>query len=308
MKRFDALVVGGGPAGMTAALYLLRSGISLAWVEMLAPGGQVLKTEWIDNYPGFPKGVRGYELADLFAAHLERFSFEKYTERVERIEPQNGGPHRVLVGETWIEARSIIVCSGASHKSLNVPGEDRLAGRGVSYCAICDGQFFRDQVVACVGGGDSALEESLYLAKLVRKVYLIHRRDAFRGTKIYQEKVLAEPKIELVLNSVVTEITGSTGVEGVTVSNITTGQVSKLDVSGVFVFVGISPHVSFLPEELARDRAGFILTDAEMRTNIPGIFAAGDVRVKLCRQVSTAVGDGATAAFAAGVYLEGRMS
>jgi thioredoxin reductase (NADPH) len=303
MRQYDALVVGGGPAGITAALYLLRAGAKIACVEKLAPGGQVLMTEWIDNYPGFPKGVRGYEMADLFAAHLDGFPLDRYSEAVRVIKPAPGR-NEVQIGEQWIRARTVIICSGAKHRSLGVPGEERLTGKGVSYCAICDGQFFRDQVVAAVGGGDSALEETLYLSKIVRKVYLIHRRDAFRGAKIYQDKVFAEPKIEIVLNSIVTEVVGDSEVKGVRLKNLVTGAETALDVNGVFIWVGIKPQVDFLPQELTRDPAGFIITDTEMRTNLPGIFAAGDVRSKLCRQVTTAVGDGATAAYAAGLFLE----
>jgi thioredoxin reductase (NADPH) len=303
MKSYDALVIGGGPAGMTAALYLLRAGVNMAWVEKLAPGGQVLMTEMIENYPGFPKGVRGYELADLFAAHLEAFSYDKYSDEVLVIKPMRGR-NEIRIGKEWVRSKTVIICSGAKHRSLGVPGESRLSGKGVSYCAICDGQFFRDQVVVAVGGGDTALEETLYLSKIVRRIYLVHRRDAFRGTKIYQDKIVAEPKVELILNSIVTEILGDTEVKGVKLKNLVDGTESSLEANGVFIWVGIIPQVDFLPQELTRDPAGFIITDTDMRTNLPGIFAAGDVRSKLCRQVTTAVGDGATAAYAAGIFLE----
>ncbi|MFP4070669.1 MAG: thioredoxin-disulfide reductase [Desulfovibrionales bacterium] len=303
MKSIDALVIGGGPAGMTAALYLLRAGVSVAQVEKLAPGGQVLMTEWIDNYPGFPKGIRGYELADLFAAHLDGFTLDRYTEDVRAIEPAPGN-NRVQIGDEWIIAKSIVICSGAKYRNLNVPGEAKLAGKGVSYCAICDGQFFRDQVVACIGGGDTALEEATYLTKLVKKLYLIHRRDTFRGAKVYQDKVMADPKIERIMDTKVTEILGDTGITGVRIQNVKTKATSVLTVDGAFIFVGITPQVDFLPSELTRDPGGFIVTDANMKTNLPGIFAAGDVRSKICRQVTTAVGDGATAAYSAGQFLE----
>ncbi|MFP4315576.1 MAG: thioredoxin-disulfide reductase [Desulfovibrionales bacterium] len=303
MKSIDALVIGGGPAGMTAALYLLRAGVSVAQVEKLAPGGQVLMTEWIDNYPGFPKGIRGYELADLFAAHLNGFTLDRYTDEVRAIEPAPGN-NRVQIGDEWIIAKSIVICSGAKYRNLNVPGEAKLAGKGVSYCAICDGQFFRDQVVACIGGGDTALEEATYLTKLVKKLYLIHRRDTFRGAKVYQDKVMADPKIERIMDTKVTEILGDTGITGVRIQNVKTKATSVLTVDGAFIFVGITPQVDFLPSELTRDPGGFIVTDANMKTNLPGIFAAGDVRSKICRQVTTAVGDGATAAYSAGQFLE----
>jgi thioredoxin reductase (NADPH) len=303
MKLYDSVVIGGGPAGMTAALYLVRSGATIAWVEKLAPGGQVLMTETIDNYPGFPKGIKGYELVDVMAAHLDHFEFDKFNDAIRSIEPVEG-KHRLLVGDQWIEAKTVIICTGASFKHLGLPKEDKFTGKGVSYCALCDGNFFRGQVVGVVGGGNTALEESLYLAKLVEKLYLIHRRDAFRGCKLYEEKVRNHPKIELVLNSVVSEILGEDGVAGIKIKNLASSEERSLDLNGLFIFVGYAPAVGFLPKDLTLDSNGFIITDVEMRTNLPGIFAAGDVRSKLCRQVCTAVGDGATAANAAFHYLE----
>lgn len=304
MKLYDAIVVGGGPAGITAALYLVRSGCTVALVEKLTSGGQVLQTESIENYPGFPKGIKGWELADAFAAHLEGLAVDRYSEAVTALEAGQGR-HKMRVGEQWLEARSVVICSGASHKKLGLPDEARLAGRGVSYCAICDGNFFRGQNVAVVGGGNTALEESLYLSKIVHKVHLIHRRDAFRGAKIYQDRLeAAAEKVELVRNSVVTAIHGDNALTGLTVRNVQTGEERLIPVEGLFVFVGYEPSVDFVPQEVQRDAQGFIITDTEMRTSVPGIFAAGDIRSKLCRQVSTAVGDGATAAQAAFLYLE----
>ena len=303
MKAYDAVVIGGGPAGITAALYLLRSGASVAWAEKLAPGGQTLLTEGIDNYPGYPKGIRGYELADLFAAHLESFQFDTYTDEVNTV-TYAPAASRIQVGDQWIEAKAVVICAGASHRRLGLPKEQEFTGRGVSYCALCDGNFFRDQVVAVVGGGDTALEESLYLSKLVKKIYLIHRRDRFRGLKVYQDKVAANPKIELVLHTVIEELVGENNLTGLRVRNLLTEEVRDLEVEGLFVFVGYSPNSGFFPGGLALDDAGFIVTNAEMETNLPGIFAAGDVRAKRCRQVTTAVGDGATAANSAFLYLE----
>lgn len=304
MTLYDAIVVGSGPAGITAALYLVRSGCSVALVEKLTAGGQVLQTEAIENYPGFPKGIKGWELADAFAAHLEGLPVDRYAEAVTAMEAA-AGKHRVRVGEQWIEGRSVIICSGASHKKLGLPNEHELAGRGVSYCAICDGNFFRGQDVAVVGGGNTALEESLYLSKIVHKVHLIHRRDAFRGAKVYQDRLeAAKDKVELVRSSVVTAIHGNKALTGVTVRHVQTGEEQLIPVDGLFVFVGYQPSVDFVPQDVQRDAQGFLITDTEMRTSVPGIFAAGDIRSKLCRQVSTAVGDGATAAQAAFLYLE----
>jgi thioredoxin reductase (NADPH) len=303
MKRYDAIVIGGGPAGMTAALYLLRAGRSLAWVEPFAPGGQVLSTERIDNYPGFPEGLMGFELADRFAEHLKSFSFDTYGEQVDGLRVGREG-HQVQIGEDSIASKVVVVCTGARWRSLNVPGESRLTGKGVSYCAVCDGNFYRDQVVACIGGGDSALEESLYLAKIVKKIHLIHRRDEFRAIKIYQDKVLAEPKIEVHYNTVVRAFQGENTLTSLLTENVQSKIQTEVEVDGAFVFVGHDPQADFLPADVHCDECGFVVTDTEMRTNVPGIFAAGDIRSKLCRQVSTAVGDGATAANSASIYLE----
>ncbi len=302
MKSYDAVVIGGGPAGMTAALYLLRAGASVALVEKLSPGGQVLMTSEIENYPGFPKGIKGYELADLMTAHVGVYPHDTHNDEVREIRTV-GKRHQILVGSDWIEAKAVILCSGARYRKLGVPGEEAFIGRGVSYCALCDGNFFRDREVAVVGGGNSALEEALYLSRLVKKLHLIHRRDEFRGCKCYQDKCLAHPKMAVHTSSVVQEIAGDTEVRAVLVKNLKSGEVSEIPVDGVFIFVGFEPIIEFVPETVARDKGGLI-TDCEMRTNVPGIFAAGDIRSKNCRQVATAVGDGATAATAAFAYLE----
>ena len=303
MQIYDTVIVGGGPAGITAALYTLRAGNSVAWVEKMAPGGQVLLTEWIDNYPGFPQGIKGYELVDIMAAHLDNFSFDKYTEEVKSITPDPAG-HNLQVGRDWIQAKSVILATGAEHSKLGLDREDELMGRGVSYCGLCDGNFFRDQEIVCIGGGNTALEESLYLSKLAKKVYLVHRRDKFRGDKIYQDKVIEQPNIEILYNKVPKTILGENDVQGLEVQDVQTKETSSLDVNGIFIFVGIKPITEFLPDFIQTDRAGFVVTDTEMRTNVQGIYAAGDVRSKLCRQVTTAVGDGATAANAANVYMQ----
>ena len=304
MKSYDAVVIGGGPAGITAAMYLARSGCSVLMPEQLAPGGQILQTEAMDKYPGFPKGNKGYELADLFAAHLEGLAIDRPAAAVESVSG-SAGQFVVRAGGVEYGARTVVVCSGAHHRKLGLEGEDRLRGRGVSYCALCDGNFFRNQTVAVVGGGNAALEESLYLSKLVSKLYLIHRRDEFRARKIYQDKLTEQSdKITLLRSSVVTALHGEKELTGLTVKNLKSGEETLLPVNGLFVYVGFSPSTGFLPADLAKDEQGFIITDTEMRTNIPGIFAAGDIRSKLCRQVITAAGDGATAAQAAFVLME----
>ena len=303
MKTYDAVVIGGGPAGITAALYLLRSGLSVARVEQLSHGGQMLLTETVDNYPGFPRGVKGYELADIFEAHLKDYSLDRYVDAVLALE-HSPGDNRILVGEEWIRAKVVLICSGAGHKKLGLPREQEMLGRGISYCALCDGNFFRNQVVAVVGGGNAALEESLYLARLADKVYLIHRRDRFRGDKIFQNKALAHPKIEILYDTRVRELLGEDRLTGIRVVDRRDGAERDISLQGLFIFVGFQPQGGFFPKELTLDQDGFIPTDTEMRTNLPGIFAAGDIRSKLCRQISTAVGDGATAASAAFSFLE----
>jgi thioredoxin reductase (NADPH) len=302
MKSYDAVVIGGGPAGMTAALYLLRAGVKTAMVEKLSPGGQVLMTSEIENYPGFPTGLQGWELADKFAAHLESYPLDRINDEVRGIE-FGQSVHTIKVGEEDVQAKAIILATGSRYRKLGVPGEERLLGKGVSYCALCDGNFFRDRDVAVIGGGNSALEEALYLARLVNKIYLIHRRDDFRGLACYQDKCFRHEKIEVLRSTVVEEMKGDTGLESLALHNVKTGERSSLEVDGAFVFVGFEPIMDFVPQAVDKDRNG-VITDVEMRTNIPGVFAAGDIRSKMCRQVASAVGDGATAATAAFSYLE----
>ncbi|MBG0789241.1 MAG: thioredoxin-disulfide reductase [Desulfovibrionaceae bacterium] len=302
MKEYDAVVIGGGPAGMTAALYLLRAGVKTAMVEKLSPGGQVLMTSEIENYPGFPKGLQGWELADKFANHLEEYDLDRINEEVRSVEV-GASRHTLLAGDEEVRAKAVILATGSRYRKLDVPGEDRLRGRGVSYCALCDGNFFRDRDVAVIGGGNSALEEALYLSRLVSKVYLIHRRDDFRGLICYQDKCFTHEKIEILRSTVVDEIQGDMDVESLALRNVASGETSELKVDAAFIFIGFEPIMDYVPDEIDKERNG-VVTDVEMRTNVPGIFAAGDIRAKQCRQVASAVGDGATAATAAFTYLE----
>lgn len=303
MEIYDCVIIGGGPAGLTAALYLLRSGLKVLMTEKLAPGGQVLMTEEIENYPGFPGGIKGFELIDLLVAQVEPHGLEKITDEVSSIDIGDK-VHTVHVGDQSVQAKSIILCSGARYRNLGVPGEKEFLGRGVSYCAICDGNFYRGREVAVIGGGNSALEESLYLSRIVKRVHLIHRRDEFRGMQCYQDKCVVCDNMTIHRSTIVHEILGDqSGVTGLALERVDTGEKSTLPVDGVFVFVGFDPVMAFVPEAVKRDRNG-IITDTEMRTNVPGVFAAGDVRSKHCRQVASAVGDGATAATAAHNYLE----
>ncbi len=302
MKEYAAAVIGGGPAGMTAALYLLRSGVSVAVVERFAPGGQMLSTEIIENYPGYPGGIKGYELADRMADQLKDFPHDVYRQEVRTVEHQPGR-NILRLDEDSIQAKAVIICSGVVWKRLGLEREEVFIGRGISYCALCDANFFKGQAVAAVGGGNTALEESIHLSKIVAKVYLIHRRDAFRGDKIFQDRIQKIANIQCIMNSVVTELLGDDHLTGLKLKRLSDGLESRLDVSALFVFVGSHAPTGFVPKDLRLGPDGFIVTDQEMRTNLPGVFAAGDVRDKLCRQVAAAVGDGATAAHSASLYL-----
>lgn len=301
---YDAVIIGGGPAGLTAALYLGRFGVSVALVEKMSAGGMMLQTADIENYPGFPAGAKGYELADAFEAQIAPYDITRLSGEVTAIEAPASGLRRVKIDEDWVETKTVIITAGVSYSKLGLPGEDKLLGRGLSYCALCDGQFFRNKPVAVVGGGNSALEESLYLAKLASHVHIIHRRTEFRGAPIYIDRVKNTPNITLETPYTISELQGEKFLTGLTLKHAASGEEKTLAVDGLFVFVGFLPASGFFPENLGVDAKGFILTDNEMRTNIPGVFAAGDIRSKLCRQVVTAVGDGATAANSAHTYLE----
>ncbi len=304
MKQYDSLVIGSGPAGVAAALYLARFGLKTALVEKMAAGGLLLQTLEIENYPGFPNPIKGYELADAFSAQLDPFdNLERITDTVLELD-LTASPKRVRLSEGWVEADTVILCAGVRYRKLGLPDEDKFLGKGISHCALCDGNFFRGQRIGVVGGGNSALEESLYLARLASDLHLIHRRSEFRGASLYQNRLKALPNVTLECCSVVTKLHGGEFLEGVTLKRVHTGKEEYLPLAALFVFIGFEPVRDFLPAELAADEWGFIVTDQEMRTNIPGVFAAGDIRSKLCRQVATAVGDGATAANSAHIYLE----
>lgn len=306
MKCFDSVIIGEGPAGVTAAMYLARSGVQVLLIEQMTTGGQILQTAELENYPGYPKGIKGYELADLFAAHLENLeNLERRSGVVTKVTGSEGNFTVECKTGDSVQAKTVLVCTGARHRNLNLPREKELTGHGVSFCALCDGNFFRGKEVAVVGGGNAALEESLYLSKIVNKVHIIHRRNEFRARKIYHDRLLAMPdKIIFHLDSVVDALHGTNDLESITIRNLKDGTTADIAVEALFEYVGFEPVTSFLPEEIERDKAGFLVTDVEMRTSIPGIFAAGDIRSKLCRQVITAAGDGATAAQAAFVFLE----
>lgn len=302
---YDVVIVGGGPAGLTAGLYTARGRFKTMLLEKLITGGQVMTTDHIDNYPGFPEGLAGFELSQRMRDQAERFGVEIRSAEVTALKP--GSPYHTIVleGGEEIVGRVIIIASGAQPRRAGFPGEEEFAGKGVGYCATCDGALYRDETIAVVGGGDTALQDAVFLTRFAQKVYLIHRRDQFRGARLYQERVFANDKIQVLFDTVVTRIMGEKNVTGVQIKNVKTGQESELAVTGVFVFVGIQPITGWLkPGLVDQDEFGFIRTNENMATNIPGIFAAGDVRVKLLRQITTAVGDGAVAAFAAEKFLE----
>ena len=302
MKEHDVIVVGAGPAGLTAALYAGRSRLDTLVLEMMMPGGQAAITDVIENYPGTGT-MRGAELAERMLAQAREFGAEVATGTATGVEPADDRLV-VTVGSERHVCKAVIVATGTEYRKLGVPGEEELAGRGVSYCATCDGPFYKGQEIAVVGGGDSALQEALYLTEFASKVWLIHRRDEFRAVPILIERVRAHEKIECLCSTVVERINGERGVESADVKDLKTGELRALSVSGVFLFVGVGPRTALVRELVDTDEEGFIITDDEMRTSVRGILAAGDCRRKLLRQVSTAVGDGATAAFAARRYVE----
>lgn len=300
---YDLVIIGGGPAGLTAYLYAARARLRTVLLEKLSPGGQVLTSDWVENYPGFPEGIAGWELMEKFVAQVERLGFNKMNAEVVSLSLEGSWKLVHLADGTSLKTKAVIIASGASHRKLGVPGEEALTGKGVSYCATCDGPFFRDQVVAVVGGGNTAVQEAIFLTKFAKKVFLIHRRDELRAQKILQERAFANDKITFIWNTVVKKIVGKDKVEGVVLRNRVTGAEETLPVDGVFIFVGLVPQTAFLEGFLKLDERGFIPTDAEMHTAVPGVFAAGDVRSKACRQIVTAAGDGATAAFMAEHYV-----
>ena len=304
MPDYQLAIIGGGPAGLTAGLYAGRAGLKAVLIERLSPGGQVLTTDWIENYPGFPEGISGFDLVDKMAAQMRKFSIEEKGLEINSLEL--GDKTEILLksqsGE-GLTANTVIIATGAAPNKLGVPGEEEFRGKGVSYCATCDGPFFRDQVVAVVGGGDSAVQESLFLSKIVKKVYLIHRRDKLRAVKWLQERAFSNPKIEFIWDSVVEKIDGSDGVEAVHLKNKKSGETKVLPVQGVFIFVGMHPNTDFLPDAIKKDARGFIITDEWMQTSIQGIYAAGDCRAKPLRQIVSAVSEGATAVYGVEHYL-----
>jgi len=290
---YDTIIIGAGPAGMTAALYAARSNLKVALIEGGLPGGQMNNTSDIENYPGYAN-ISGPALAEKMFEPLENLGVEHIYGYVENVE-DHGDFKTVLTDDQTYETRTVIVATGSKHRPLGVPGEEELNSRGVSYCAVCDGAFFRDQDLLVVGGGDSAVEETLFLTRFAKTVTIVHRRDQLRAQKVLQDRAFANEKISFIWDSVVKEIKGENRVESVVFENVKTGQVTEQAFGGVFIYVGLDPLSDFVKELNIQDQAGWIVTDNHMKTAVDGIFAVGDVRLKDLRQVTTAVGDGAIA-------------
>lgn len=302
---YDVIIIGGGPAGLTAGLYTSRAKLKTLLLERMIMGGQVMTTTKVENYPGFPGGIDGPDLMMRFQEHCQEFGLEVTTGEAEGL-VDNGDVKTLTVDGKELSARAVIITTGAEPSKLGVEGEDSFIGRGVSYCATCDGAFFRDVEVAIIGGGDTAAEEALFLTRFASKVYLIHRRDELRATKILQDRIEANEKIEVLWDTVIEKVNGdNSGMTSASLKNLKSGETRDLPLAGMFVAIGVTPKAHFLTEVLELDADGYILTDAECRTSMSGVFAAGDVRKKILKQIATAVGDGAVAAIMAEKYLDG---
>jgi len=305
-RVFDTIIIGAGPAGLTAALYAARARLSTLVIEKMGSGGQAATTDWLENYPGFPEGINGFELTTKMDEQARQAGASFVSESVTGlIVPEAGGSlFTVKCTENEYLGTTIIIATGADHKLLGVTGEAELRGRGVSYCATCDGPFFKDKHVIVAGGGDSAVQEAIYLTRFASRVTLVHRRDKLRATAVLQQRASSNPKISFQWNSVITAITGTDCVKSVMIKNVSDSAASEIPADGVFVFVGLVPNTKVFDGLIELDDKGYIVTDEYMATSRPGVFACGDVRKKLLRQIVTAAGDGAAAAFSAQEYAE----
>jgi len=304
---YDVIVVGAGPAGLCAGMYAGRGMLKTLVIERGLPGGELLNTELIEDYIGF-ESIKGPELAQKMTDHAKKFGATFVMDTVDAVEKTAAGDFevRTQLGKTY-RAPAVIVTAGGTPHKLGIPGEQEFAGRGVSYCAVCDGAFFKGETIAVVGGGDAAVEEADYLTRYAAKVYIIHRRDEFRASPIVQRRAFENPKIDVVWNKTVEEIVGDAqGAKSVRLKDTVTGEQSSLDVTGVFIFIGFKPNSGVIAGHFDHDPQGYVITDSHMMTSIPGLFAAGDLRVQLTRQVTTAVGDATTAAIAVEKYLADR--
>lgn len=300
-KIFDIIILGGGPAGFSSAIYAARGAVSTAIVDINMLGGQPSNYLELENYPGFQL-VGGYDLMEKFEEHADKFGVKKFP--MQEITKIDLAKKKIYTKEYEFSAKSIIIATGAQPMKLGVKGEKEFVGRGVSYCAVCDGAFYKDKIVAVVGGGNSAIEEAMYLTKFAKKVYVIHRRDRLRADKILQEKAFKNKKIEFIWNSIVLEIQGENTVKSVVLKNLQTDKISELKIDGIFPYIGISPNTELFSGQLNQDKYGFIITDTTMATSVDGVYAIGDVRNTPLRQVVTAASDGAIGATYALRYIE----
>ena len=307
-EQYDLVIVGGGPGGLSAGIYAMRAALKTVIVEKAAPGGQVNLSDEVENYPGFSH-VSGAELSMKFAEHMRGYGIEERNEEVTAVEP-GLDYHRVRLGNGEVlQTHAVILATGGTPRKLNIPGEKEYYGKGVSYCAVCDGFFFRGKQVIVVGGGDSACEEGLYLAKLAARVFLVHRRDALRASMILQQRVAADCNMEVMWNSIVTEIKATAdGVNNVVLQDTRTGAQREMSIDGIFIFIGFDPNNQLVPAGVRLSSEGFVITDDQCATNIPGIYAIGDLREKYARQIVLAAGDGCMAALSAAHYVETRKA
>ena len=300
---YDLAILGGGPAGITAAIYASRARLNTIWIDKnFAPGGQITATYEVDNYPGMP-GISGMDLGEAFGEHARKLGLEPKREKILSLENISGEIRTIRTKKNEYQAKTVILAFGAEHRKLDIPGEDDLGGLGVSYCATCDGAFYKDRTAVVVGGGNVAAEDAVFLSGLCKKVYLIHRRDQLRADKAIQERVFACENIEMIWDSVPLEILGQDEVKGIRIRNVKTEEERTLDTDGVFIAVGIVPNTALVKDMLELDEGGYIRANEEGITRVPGIFAAGDIRTKALRQVVTAVSDGANAVASAQKYL-----
>ncbi len=305
---YDVVIVGGGPGGLSAGIYAMRAALKTILIEKGSPGGQVAISDGVENYPGF-EHITGYELSQKFLQHAQSYGMEIVQEEVVAVEPGlDFHTVRLANGDT-LETHTVILATGGSPRKLDIPGEDEYYGKGVSYCGVCDGFFFRDKIVVVVGGGDTAAEEALYLSKLAKHVYLVHRRDALRASMILQQRVKDECKIEILWNSIVTEIKANDeGVNAVDLQDTQTGEQRELATDGVFVFVGFVPNNQLVPAGIKMNADGYVVTNEKCETNMPGVYVIGDLREKYAKQIVVAAADGCTAALVAAYFVEMKKS
>ena len=303
MGSYDTIIIGGGPAGLSAGVYAMRSRLKTVLVEKYVPGGQMIVTDFVENYPGFADGITGAELSAAMELQARNLGIEIVSAEVLNVDFAHE-EKKIITSEGEFRAPTVIIATGATPRQLGLPSENRLTGKGVSYCATCDGAFFRDKEIAVVGGGNTAVQDAVFLTRFARKVTLVHRRDAFRATRILQERALKNPKIEVAWDSIVTDILGDMKVTGLALRNVKDGSERTLPVDGVFILIGTDPHTECFRGHVTLDPAGYILTNEDMHTSVPGVFAAGDCRRKSLRQMVTAAADGAIAAVEAEKYIE----